>query len=165
MNDIGDMTLLSLAFEPNTPIPKKYTCDGENTNPPLLIRNVPENTKSLVLIVDDPDIPGAVKKARLIEKFDHWVVFNIPPDTTEIPESAEGFGVFGKNSAGDNAYTGPCPPVEFEPTEHRYVFQVYALDVQLDLDANVVETDVRDAMKGHIITKAELIGLYDRTKN
>lgn len=165
MNNVGDMTLHSDAFEPNTTIPKRYTCDGENSNPPLQIHNVPENTKSLVLIVDDPDIPEAVKKARLIEKFDHWVVCNISPNTTEIPEEAEGFGVFGKNSAGENAYTGPCPPTEFEPTEHRYVFQVYALDIMLGLDSSAVETDVRNAMKGHIITKAELVGLYDRTKN
>lgn len=157
-----EMTLTSSAFEPNTTIPEMYSCDGDNTNPPLSISNVPEDAVSLVLLVDDPDIPEAIKKARLIEKFDHWAIFNIPVTTTEIEANTSELGTLGVNSAGDNAYRGPCPPPEHEPTEHRYIFQLYALDTELDLEAGATQEEIRSAMKGHIVTKTELIGLYDR---
>lgn len=159
-----EMTLESTAFEQNGSIPSQYTCDGTNINPPLQFGNVPSEAVSLVLIVDDPDIPAVVKTSRGIEKFDHWVLFNLPPSLQGLEENFSGEGMLGANSAGNAAYTGPCPPPDYEPTEHRYVFQLYALDTELSLKEGATEADVRDAMKGHILGKAELIGVYDRAK-
>jgi Raf kinase inhibitor-like YbhB/YbcL family protein len=159
-----ELTLNSSAFNEGETIPSRYTCDGEDISPPLSISNAPENTKSFVLIVDDPDIPEVVKKARLIEKFDHWIVFNIPAETIELEENYKGAGVRGMNTVQSLKYLGPCPPSEHEPTEHRYVFQLYALDTELELKEGSSESDVRNAMKGHMITKTELIGVYDRSK-
>lgn len=162
--DMEDFSLAisSSAFGEGEAIPSIYTCDGENINPPLSIKNVPANAKSLALIMDDPDIPEVVKKSRLIEKFDHWILFNLPPETTEIEENYTEAGVSGKNSAQSIGYVGACPPKEYEPTEHRYVFQLYALDTILELEEGATEGDVRNAMKGHILEKVELIGLYER---
>ena len=160
-----DMTISSSAFKHNTSIPEVYSCDGENTNPPLSFGNVPAEAKSLALIVDDPDIPDVVKNSRMIEKFDHWVLYNIPASETEITSPYAGGGVHGKNSRGDSQYTGPCPPTEHEPTEHRYIFQLYALDTELDLPEGATEAELRSAMKGHILSKAELIGLFDRANS
>lgn len=160
-----EMTLTSTAFEQNGSIPSKYTCDGENISPPLAFGNVPAEAVSLALIMDDPDIPDVVKTSRGIEKFDHFVLFNLPPSQTGLPEDFSGEeGIFGANSAGKAAYTGSCPPTDYEPTEHRYVFQLYALDTELPLKEGATEAEVRDAMKGHILGKAELIGVYDRAK-
>lgn len=156
--------LVSAAFDANAPIPATYTCDGDNISPPLSIYGVPHGTVSLALIMDDPDIPQVFKTSRGIDKFDHWVLFNLPPTTTTLEEGYAGEGMSGANSAGKNAYTGPCPPPEYEPTEHRYIFQLYALDATLDLPEGATESDVRNAMKGHIIGKAELVGVYDRKK-
>ncbi len=159
-----ELTLTSSAFIHGDTIPKEYTCDGENTNPPLSVSGVPGGTQTLALIVDDPDIPESVKKARLIDKFDHWILFNIPVEEVVFESPYAGSGTHGKNTAGDLSYRGPCPPTEHEPTEHRYVFQLYALDTTLDLPAGASEAEVRRAMKGHILAKTELIGLFDRTK-
>ena len=160
-NIMDDLNLTSTAFSEGESIPSVFTCDGENKNPPLSVEGVPEDAKSLVLIMDDPDIPEVFKKARLIEKFDHWVLFNLPIETKEIAENYKE-GTVGVNSAGSLGYTGPCPPTEYEPTEHRYVFQLYALDVTLELEEGAKESDVRSAMKGHILSNSELIVLYDR---
>ena len=160
---MDELTLTSVAFEHGSTIPTEYTCDGKEINPPLSISNIPKEAESLVLIVDDPDIPEPVKKARLIDKFDHLVLYNIPTEETEIASPYQGAGIFGRNSAGSLSYVGPCPPKEHEPTEHRYVFQVYALDTDIKLPEGATESDVRQAMKGHILAKAELIGLYERT--
>jgi len=159
-----NLSISSPAFREGEAIPSVYTCDGENISPPLSISGVPKEAQSLVLIVDDPDIPEVVKKARLIDKFDHWVLFNIKAEIKEIEEDYKGDGVGGMNSTKDIGYVGPCPPTEHEPTEHRYVFQLYALDIELDLEEGSTESDVRTAMKGHILGKAELVGLYDRSK-
>lgn len=120
------MQLTSTAFTNNEAIPSKYTCDGEDVNPPLTIAGMPEGTQSLVLIMDDPDVPVSVREDGV---WDHWVVFNIPPDTTEISEGREPRGVHGKGTSGNLKYHGPCPP----DCEHRYFFKLYALDVELDL--------------------------------
>ena len=159
-----ELKLTSSAFEHNGKIPSLYSCDGENINPPLTIEGIPEGAITLALIVDDPDIPEAVKKSRLIEKFDHWLIYNIPPTEIEINSPYDGRGIAGVNSLGEKKYTGPCPPTEFEPTEHRYVFQVYALDSDMPLREGAGEKELRAVMKGHIIEKAELIGLYDRAE-
>jgi Raf kinase inhibitor-like YbhB/YbcL family protein len=161
---MDELTLTSSAFDHGSTIPKEYTCDGEEVNPPLSIGNIPKEAKSLVLIVDDPDIPEPVKKARLIEKYDHWILYNLPPSVAEIESPYKGEALMGINSAGSQSYAGPCPPKDFEPTLHRYVFQLYALDEELELSEGASESEVRKAMKGHILAKAELIGIYDRTK-
>src|SRR6267154_5330806 len=101
------MTLTSPAFKEDGKIPSKYTCEGDNINPELLISGVPPNAKTLVLIMDDPDVPEFVRKDKM---YDHWVVFNIPPSTTKIPENTQPQGTPGKNTSEGLNYIGPCPP-------------------------------------------------------
>lgn len=156
------MKLTSLVFEHDGKIPSKYTCDGENINPPLKISTVPKKAKSLVLIIDDPDIPQEVKSLRGIEIFDHWILFNIDPTITEIAENSAP-GIQGVNSKGENKYTGPCPPSQFEPKEHRYFFTLYALDIKLNLAKDKTKAEVKNAMEGHLLEKTELIGRYRRS--
>ncbi len=151
------MRLSSPAFTHEGKIPSKYTCDGENINPPLLFSEVPKNAKSLVLIIDDPDIPEFVKTKFGISIFDHWVLFNIKPETTQIAENAAP-GTQGKNTAGKPQYTGPCPP----DREHRYFFKLYALDSTLNLLAGSQKEQVLVAMKGHILAETVLMGRYSR---
>jgi len=93
--------------------------------------------------------------------FDHWVLFNIPAETREIPEGGS-VGVAGANGAGKNAYTGPCPPPQYEPSEHRYIFKLYALDSELPLRAGATKADVEKVMEGHIVAQTELVGRYKR---
>lgn len=145
------MKILSPAFENNSKIPVKYTCDGEDINPPLEIKDVPEGTQSLVLIVDDPDAP--------IGTFLHWLVWNISLDTLKIEEnSIPPRAIQGRNDFGKESYGGPCPP----SGEHRYFFKIYALDKKLDLPAGSKLKDVEREMAGHILDQAQLIGLYQR---
>ncbi|MEK9177206.1 MAG: YbhB/YbcL family Raf kinase inhibitor-like protein, partial [Patescibacteria group bacterium] len=117
------MTLTSPAFGAGAPIPPQYTCDGDSVSPPLVISGVPEGAGSLVLIMDDPDVPKALKPDGV---FDHWILYGIPPETKEIPEGALA-GAAGLNGAGEPKYAGPCPPPQYEPREHRYFFRLYAL--------------------------------------
>jgi len=141
-------------FENNEKIPAKYTCVGENINPKLEFLDVPENTKSLVLIMDDPD---AIKPAGKV--WDHWVLFDISPTTKTIEEnSVPENAIQGLNSWNKNEYGGPCPP----DGEHRYFFKLYALDTTLDLDSSATKKDVEEAMSQHIIEKAELIGRFSK---
>ncbi len=138
-------------FENNGNIPGKYTCDGDDVNPPLQIEGVPENARSLVLIVDDPDAPMGT--------WDHWIVWNIAPDTTKIEENSVPEGaVQGMNDFKKREYGGPCPP----SGKHRYMFKLYALDTTLDLDSASKKEDVENAMSGHIIEQTTLVGLYQR---
>jgi Raf kinase inhibitor-like YbhB/YbcL family protein len=155
------LTLSSPAFENNGTIPSTYTCDGSNTMPPLDISGVPEGTKSLVIVMDDPDIPQQVKDANQIEKFDHFVIYAIPPETTHLTADAIG-GNFGINGAGDAAYAGPCPPPQYEPKEHRYVFRLYALSGILNFIKAPTLDEVETAAKSQMIESAELIGRYER---
>ena len=155
-----NLTLTSSTFEPNGLIPSKFTCDGANVSPELSISGVPASAKTFALIMDDPDIPESVKQSRGIEKFDHWVVFNIPPDTREVPEGVEPVGTPGNNGRGAVGYTGPCPP----DREHRYFFKLYALDAALDLPAGASKVEVERAMEGHVIGRTELVGRYDRKR-
>jgi Raf kinase inhibitor-like YbhB/YbcL family protein len=148
---MGNFKIVSPAFEQNGQISPKYTCDGDNVNPSLRIENVPPSAKSLTLIVDDPDAPGRT--------WVHWVVWNIPPSTGEIEEdSAPKGAVQGMNDFRKNHYGGPCPP----SGTHRYFFKLYALDTVLQLDARSTKSDLEGAMRGHILGKTELIGLYRR---
>lgn len=141
------LMITSDAFTHNASIPAKYTCDGENINPPLRIENIPSTAKSLVLIVEDPDAPA--------EGWDHWVVWNIPPlgliKENEIP------GIEGINSFNKHGYGGPCPP---PGAPHHYHFSVYALDRMLQLDPGAGSGKVKDAMEGSILAHGELTGLY-----
>ncbi len=153
------MKLTSSVFENNGCIPDKYTCDGQDVNPPLKIENAPVLAKSLVLIMDDPDIPDFVREKFKIQVWDHWVVFNIDTNVREIGEG-QAPGTKGKNTGHRLGYTGPCPPER----EHRYFFKLYALDTLLQLKEGSTKAQVEEAMQGHIITKAELIGRYERKK-
>lgn len=153
------MKLGSSAFEHEGVIPSKYTCDGENINPPLKVADVPEGAKSLVLIMDDPDVPKHLKPDGM---WDHWLVWNIPPETTEIREGQEPAGVVGKNTGGSFGYRGPCPP----DREHRYFFKLYALGAMIDLSKDTAtKTNLEAAMEGHILGQAELMGKYNRSQN
>lgn len=144
-------------FESQQAIPAKYTCTGENISPPLKFLNVPEEAKSLVLIVDDPDAPRGT--------FDHWVVWNIPPTVTNLSEGAQelfqnGSKVkLGKNGYGKSAYNGPCPP---PGKPHRYFFKLYAIDTMLNLNEGASKHQVEEAMRGHILDQVDLIGTYQR---
>ncbi len=152
------MRIKSPVFEHEGKIPARYTCDGENINPPLVFEDAPEGTQTFALIVEDPDVP---KEIRPDGMWDHWVVWNIPHDEPEIRENAmfETGGFVGKNTRGKNEYGGPCPP----DREHRYFFKLYALDDLLDLDPDVAtKEDVLRAMEGHVLAQAELMGRYDR---
>ena len=150
------MKLESSTFENNGLIPPKYTCDGENISSPLQISGVPEDAKSLVLIMDDPDVPKDIRPDGM---WDHWLVWNIPPATTEIPEGQEPAGVVGKNTGGSFGYRGPCPP----DREHRYFFKLYTLNVMLDLSPETTtKSDLEAAMQNHILSQAELMGRYNR---
>ncbi|MBI1934862.1 YbhB/YbcL family Raf kinase inhibitor-like protein [Candidatus Woesearchaeota archaeon] len=144
------MKLASPSFTHNGSIPSEFTCDGSDLSPPLDISDVPANSKSLVLISDDPDAPAGT--------WDHWVVFNIPPSTNRILKGNEPKGIPGKNSWGRAGYGGPCPP----SGTHRYFFRLYALDTMLNLSEGAPKKQLEAAMQGHVIAKTELIGLYKR---
>lgn len=145
------LSIRSSAFQNRGKIPSKYTCDGEDINPPLIFENIPDEARSLTLIVEDPDAPG---KTWL-----HWVVFNISADTTHINEdSVPQHAVEAMTDFGHIGYGGPCPPQGV----HRYHFKLYALDTMLDLTEDVTLEEIRQAMEHHILDEAELVGLYSR---
>ena len=144
------LKLSTPAFEQNEVIPKKFTCEGTDINPELNIEGVPPATKSLVLIMDDPDAPPKV--------WEHWTVINIPPQTKAIPENS----IPGKQLTNDFkrvSWGGPCPP---PGKVHNYNFKLYALDILLDLDSSATKADVEQAMTTHIIEETVLIGTYKR---
>ncbi|WP_069808043.1 YbhB/YbcL family Raf kinase inhibitor-like protein [Vulcanisaeta thermophila] len=151
-------TLISPAFKYGERIPRKYTCDGEDVSPPLQWSGTPQGTKSLVLIMEDPDAP--------IGLFTHWVLYNIPPTRNELPENVaknptvEGIGLQGINDFGRVGYGGPCPPRGHGP--HRYFFRLYALDITLNLRPRASRNDVLNAIKNHVIGTAEYMGTYSR---
>lgn len=151
------LTLSSPAFEDGEKIPSRYTCDGENISPELHIENVPEGTKSFVLVMDDPDIPDAVKQRMHIEKFDHWVLYNIPPEMTVIPEGGV-IGTTGLNSSGSATYTGACPP----DREHRYFFRLYALRGTLNFIKAPTLSEVETAAQSMSLGSTTLMGRYER---
>lgn len=158
MDTAMNMKIRSESFGNGGEIPSRFTCDGQGVNPALVFENAPKEAKSLVLLVDDPDIPEFVKNRFKIEVWDHWVVFNMPPETKKIDENSAPGGVVGENTSKENKYAPPCPP----DREHRYFFKLYALDTILALDKNATKKDVLDAMQRHILSEAELIGKYKR---
>jgi len=146
---IGELKITSPVFDGD--IPRRYTCDGKNISPPFEIKNVPPQAKSLALIVDDLDAPRGT--------FVHWIIWNIDPAIREIKENSVPKGaVQGINDFKKHTYGGPCPPSR----THRYAFKLFALDVSLNLGPNSTMVDLQNAMKGHMIAKAQLIGLYNR---
>jgi Raf kinase inhibitor-like YbhB/YbcL family protein len=145
------LTVTSPAFGANSMIPIKYTCEGTSVSPALHVGEFPAQTKSLAIIVHDPDAgrPGG---------FTHWVAFNIDP-AADIPEGFKG-GVQAMNGAQKPGYMGPCPPTG----THHYHFMVYALDTRLDITAQAGKAELEKAMEGHILAQGDLIGLYKKTK-
>ena len=141
----------SPAFKENGMIPSKYTCEGDNINPTIYVKNIPQKAKSLALIMDDPDAPMA-------GGFTHWVAWNIDPAGMINEKSSQ--GVQGKNGGGKNGYTGPCPP----GGTHHYHFKVYALNEMLTLKSGADKKQLEDAMKGHILATGEVVGLYKKIK-
>jgi Raf kinase inhibitor-like YbhB/YbcL family protein len=149
-------TISSTAFKHEGMIPKQYTCDGADISPQLAWSNVPDSTKSFALICDDPDAP--------VGDWVHWVLFNLPADTREIKEKIANDtklpngALHGTNDFRKYGYGGPCPP----GGTHRYFFKLYALDSMLTLTSKVTKKGLLEAMKGHILGQAELMGKYSR---
>ena len=156
LNDLPTtMKLTSPAFADLGTIPAQYTCDGPGVNPPLELHDIPAGTKSLVLMMEDPDVP---RNFRVDGIFVHWLVWNIPSSTTSFPENSEPSGVVGKNSGGKIGFTPPCPP----NGSHRYFFRVFALDTELVIPSNASNVDVKHAMQNNILAQGELMGRYER---
>lgn len=155
------LTLTSLAFSHNGPIPARYTCDDKDISPPLAWTDVPPETKSLVLIVDDPDAPDpSAPKMTWV----HWVLYNIPAGVSSLAENISPKDLPTGTQQGANdwkrtGYGGPCPPVG----RHRYYHKFYALDVVLPDLNQPTKAELERAMEGHILVQAELIGTYQRS--
>lgn len=158
----GEMTMMltSTVFFQSGVIPQRYTCDGQDTSPPLAWSGLPEGTRSLVLIVDDPDAPDPAAPKRT---WVHWVLYNLPPVAGELPEGIPAKALPRGTLQGQNdwqrvGYGGPCPPVG----RHRYFHKLYALDTVLPDLGYPTKAELEKAMHGHILGHAELIGLYQR---
>lgn len=157
---IRTMKLTSPAFENQGEIGKKYTCDGEDVSPKLSWSGVPAGTESFVLIVDDPDAPDPANPRMT---WVHWVLYNIPAQTVSLPEDVARQNLpagtlEGLNDWRRTGYGGPCPPIG----QHRYFHKLYALDVVLPDLNQPTKAQLEKAMQGHVISEAELIGLYRR---
>ena len=151
MTNYKKLKITSTAFEEGNDIPSKYTCDGEDINPPLSVDDIPAGTKTLAIIVEDPDAPRGT--------FDHWAAWNIPPE--RLIEEGRTSGVSGKNGADKMGYYGPCPP----SGSHRYFFHVFALDTTLDIKEGSGKEALQDAMKNHILSSGTLMGRYKKKSN
>jgi len=154
---VNTINLVSVAFPPRGTIPVQYTCDGQDLSPPLRWEGIPAGTRSFCLILEDPDAPRGT--------YSHWIVYNIPGETTEIPAAVPagtevpGGGIQGTGSNQKNGYSGPCPP---QGSTHQYILTLYALDTPLDLSGTVDATAVRNAMQGHILGTGQLSSTYQR---
>jgi Raf kinase inhibitor-like YbhB/YbcL family protein len=155
--DLPRFEMTSAAFAAGDAIPPEYTCDGPDLSPPLAWAAPPEGTQSLSLIADDPDAPG--------KTWVHWVLYDLPPGRRELSEglppqeTLPEVGTQGRNDFGNIGYGGPCPPGS---KPHRYFFKLYALDVKLDLPPGATKSQVLEAMSGHVLAEAELMGSYER---
>ncbi len=154
------LRLASTAFVQGSDIPSKYTCEGEDISPPLAWHDVPAEAKSLALIVDDPDAPDpAAPKMTYV----HWVLYNIPPGTTSLPEAMSELppgAMEGLNDWRRTGYGGPCPPIG----RHRYFHKLYALDTVLPDLHTPTKAALEAAMQGHIVAHAELMGTYKKRR-
>jgi len=149
MNGASSISITSPSFQAGGDIPTKFTCNGTNVSPELQISSVPNEAKSVVLIVDDPDAPRGL--------FTHWIVWNIDPKTTRVAEnSTPTAGVQGINDFGKRNYGGPCPPSGM----HRYFFKIFALDIKLELKPSARRAELDAAMRGHVLAEGELMGRY-----
>jgi hypothetical protein len=149
MNGASSISITSLSFQAGGDIPTKFTCNGTNVSPELQISSVPNEAKSVVLIVDDPDAPRGL--------FTHWIVWNIDPKTTRVAEnSAPTAGVQGTSDFGKRNYGGPCPP----SGTHRYFFKIFALDTKLELKPSARRAELDAAMRGHVLAQGELMARY-----
>jgi len=153
-----DIQILSAAFREGEVIPVQYTCDGDNVSPPLRWGRLPKNSQSLALICEDPDAPSGV--------FVHWLVFNLPPIVSDLPEAlpatetlVETGAIQGRNDFNYIGYDGPCPP---PGNPHRYFFRLYALDTKLELQAGATKHEFARAVEGRILAAGHLMGTYKR---
>src|SRR5262245_39021220 len=154
------LRLNSPAFGDGTPIPAKYTCEGEDISPPLMWSGVPDGTKSLVLVIDDPDAPDP-RAPKIV--WVHWVIYDLPASTTGLAEGAKVLpkgAKIGLNDWKRPVYGGPCPPVG----RHRYFHKLYALDVMLPDLHQATKVKVEGAMKGHVLAEAQLVGTYQKSR-
>ena len=155
------LTLRSPAFEHHGDVPSHHTCDGQDVSPPLAWEQPPRDTRSLVLVVDDPDAPDPRAPQRV---WVHWIVYGLPPDVRRLDEGASPGGLpdgarEARNDFGRTAWGGPCPPIG----RHRYFFRLHALDVALDdLGPSAGRREVEAAMQGHVLETAELMATYER---
>jgi Raf kinase inhibitor-like YbhB/YbcL family protein len=147
-----DLELTSPSFDDGEPIPEKHTADGEGSSPQLRWDSVPEGTRTLALIVHDPDAPSG--------DFVHWVAWNIDPEPGELGEGAPAPGE-GTHGFGGLGWTGPSPPEGHGP--HRYFFDLYALDTELDLEPGAAREQLEEAVDGHVLARAQLVGTYERS--
>lgn len=152
--------LQSPAFGNGAQIPPRYTCEGADISPPLQWSGAPSETRSLVLVVDDPDAPDpAAPKMTWV----HWVVYNLPPGSTGLAEAVSDLPPGASTGINDwkrHGYGGPCPPIG----RHRYFHKLYALDTVLDEPANPTKAEIEKAMQGHILAQAELVGTYEKSR-
>jgi Raf kinase inhibitor-like YbhB/YbcL family protein len=147
------MQIISTAFDDNALIPPQYTCDGKGYNPPITFHEIPEETVSLILFMEDPDAPGNV--------FTHWLLYNMPKEIVQIEENqTPSHTKEGMNSIGTIGYVAPCPP----SNTHRYIFTLFALNTFLDLPNGSSKEQIEESMKNHIITTAKLTGIYSKNK-
>jgi Raf kinase inhibitor-like YbhB/YbcL family protein len=159
-NQAMNISVTSAAFKEGESIPLKYTCDGDNISPPLRWSNIPEGTRSITIICDDPDAPMGT--------WVHWVLYDLPPDLAGLEEAHSSMAVLpngaknGLNGAKQLGYAGPCPP---PGGPHRYFFKIYALDVKLDLKAGADKSGLLKAMGGHVLAEGRLIGTYKRQRS
>lgn len=151
------IVVTSPAFTQGSPIPSKYTCDGQDISPPLRWSGVPRDSRSLALVADDPDAPRGT--------WVHWVMYSIPPSVAELPEGVPTVDTTpqgarqGVNDSRKVGYSGPCPP---RGGPHRYFFKLYALDMEIDLSPGATKQDLLRAMEGHVIAEGQLMGTYQR---
>ena len=153
----AQIALRSSAFADGAAIPERFTCEGDNLSPPLAWDAPPDGTKSLALVVDDPDAPDPAAPKRT---WVHWVVYDLPPAARELaaggalPTGARR----GKSDFGEGRWRGPCPPIG----RHRYFFKLYALDVELGARGSLTKAELEQAMEGHVLARAELVGTYQK---
>jgi len=162
MAPILTLILTSSAFKPLGPMPARFTCEGADVSPPLAWRDVPKEAKSLAIVVDDPDAPDPHAPTKT---WVHWVVYNLPPALTGLPEAATLSDLpagtrFGRNDFLRYDYGGPCPPIG----RHRYFHKLYALDVMLPVLTMGTKNELVGAMAGHVLATGELIGTYAKAK-
>jgi Raf kinase inhibitor-like YbhB/YbcL family protein len=148
---MSEFALESSAFQNAQPIPSRHSCEGEDVSPPLRWTSVPEGTRSLALVVDDPDAPGGV--------FTHWIAWGLDPGSDGLGEG-EAAPSEGQNDFGTTGYRGPCPPPGHG--RHRYVFRLYAIDAEPELGSGAAKAELEQAIEGHILTTADLVGTYER---